>query len=134
MVKSMKTMFKLEIAAKVQAKYKQLIQSIPLECFSDRSLKMMMEHKYFRAKGTSADRLLTKATEVLKNVRIMAAGIKWIGAPLHKIPSGRSLMDMRNQFILLKWFEAKGIIYVPVNDDDNQISEVERMVVAQLKY
>jgi hypothetical protein len=41
-VRSMKTMRKLEIAAKVQAKYKELIQSIPLEHFSDMTLKMMM--------------------------------------------------------------------------------------------
>ena len=124
MVRSMKTMRKPEIAAKVQAKYKELIQSIPLERFSDMTLKMMMETKYYRAKGTSADGLLTKATEVLKNVRIMAAGIKGIGTPLHNIPSGRSLMDMRNQFILSKWSEANGTVYVPSNDDENLIAEV----------
>ena len=81
-------MCKPEIAAKVQAKYKELVQSIPLERFSDSTLKMMMETKYYRAKGTSADGLLTKANEVLKNVRIMAAGIKGIGTPLHKIQVG----------------------------------------------
>ena len=123
-VRSMKTMRKPEIAAKVQAKYKELIQSIPLERFSDMTLKMMMETKYYRAKGTSADGLLTKANEVLKNVRIMAAGIQGIGTPLHKIPSGRSLMDMRNQFILSKWSEANGTVYVPSNDDENLIAEV----------
>jgi hypothetical protein len=59
-----------------------------------------METKYYRAKGTSADGLLTKASTVLKNVRVMAAGIQGIGILLHQIPSGRSLIDMRNQFIL----------------------------------
>ena len=101
-VRSMKTMRKPEIAAKVQAKYKELIRSIPVEHFSDINLKTMMETKYYRAKGTSADGLLTKAGEVLKNVRVTAAGIKGVGTPLHQIPSGRSLMDMHNQFILLK--------------------------------
>ncbi len=96
----------------MQAKYKELVQSIPLERFSDSTLKMMMETKYYHAKGTSADGLLTKVNEVLKNVRIMAAGIKGIGTPLHKIPSGRSLMDMRNQFILSKWSNTNGTVYV----------------------
>ena len=52
-----------------------------------------METKYFWAKGTSADSLLTKADDVLKNVRIMAAGIRGIGIQLHQILSGRSLPD-----------------------------------------
>ncbi len=34
-------------------------------------------------------------------------------------------MDMWNQFILSKWSEAKGFVYIPSNDDDNQISEVD---------
>ncbi len=65
-----------------------------------------MEAKYFRAKGTSADGLLTKANEVLKNVRALAAGTRGVGTPLHQIPSGRSLRDMRNEFILKKWSAA----------------------------
>ncbi len=124
-VRSMRTMRKPEIAAKVQAKYKDLIQSIPLERFSDGSLKTLMATKYYRAKGTSADGLLTKVNEVMKNVRVMAAGIQGIGTPLHRIPSGRSLMDMRNQFILSKWCAANGTVYVPSNDDETQLAEVE---------
>jgi len=103
MVKSMKTMRKPEIAQRLQDKYKAFIKAIPLERFADRSLKVTMETKYFRAKGMSADGLLTKANDVLKNVRVMAAGIRGIGTPLHQIPSGRSLMDMRNEFILKNW-------------------------------
>jgi hypothetical protein len=75
------------------------IHDIPLERFSDRSLKVTMEVKYFHAKGESADGLLTKANDVLKNVCVMAAGIRGVGTPLHQIPSGRSLMDMPNEFI-----------------------------------
>jgi hypothetical protein len=67
-VKSMKTMRKPEIAQHVQDKYRAFIQAIPLERFSDRSLKVTMEAKYFRTKGESADGLLTKANDVLKNV------------------------------------------------------------------
>jgi hypothetical protein len=82
-VKSMKTMRKPEIAQHVQDKYRAFIHAIPLKRFSDRSLKVTMEAKYFHAKGMSADGLLTKANDVLKNVRVMAAGIRGVGTPLH---------------------------------------------------
>ena len=68
LVKSMKTMRKPEVAQHLQERYKGFIRSIPLTRFSDASIKVKMEEKYFRAKGTSADGLLTKANEVLKNV------------------------------------------------------------------
>jgi len=77
-----------------------------------------MEAKYFRAKGMSADSLLTKTNDVLKNVRVMAAGIRGVSTPLHQIPSGRSLMDMQNEFILKKWNAMQGTIYAPSNNDD----------------
>jgi hypothetical protein len=121
-VKSMKTIRKPEIAQRVQDKYRTFIHAIPLERFSDRSLKLTMEVKYFRAKGDSADGLLTKANDVLKNVRVMAAGIRGVGTPLHQIP--RSLMDMRNKFILKKWNAKQGTIYAPSNNDDELMLDV----------
>jgi hypothetical protein len=124
-VKSMKTMWKPEIAQHVQDKYRAFINAIPLERFSDRSLKVTMEAKYFRAKGMSADGLLTKANDVLKNVRVMAAGIRGVGTPLHQIPSGRSLMDMQNEFILKKWDAMQGTIYAPSNNDDELMLDVQ---------
>ncbi len=123
-VKSMKTMQKPEIVAHVQDKFKAFICTIPLEQFSDRSMKVLMETKYFRTKGTSADILLMKANKVLKNVRIMAAGISGICTPLHQIPSGRSLMDMWNQFILSKWSEMQGMVYIPSNNDEELMAEI----------
>ncbi len=116
-VRSIRTMCKPEIAAKVQDKYKELIRNIPIE---------MMETKYYRAKGSSADGLLTKATNVLKNVRVMAAGIRGIGTPLHQILSGRSLMNMRNQFILSKWSEMQGAVYCPKRLDGRRSSSKSR--------
>jgi len=83
-----------------------------------------MLEKYYRAKGTSADGLLTKASDVLRNVRATAAGIRGVGTPLHQIPSGRSLGDVRNEFILAKWAAAQGTIYVPSNHDEELMSEV----------
>ncbi len=73
-----------------------------------------MQEKYHRAKGTRADGLLTKANDVLKNVRAMAASIRGVGTPLHKI----------NEFILTKWSVAQGTIYVTSNNDEELISEV----------
>ena len=60
----------------------------------------------------------------MKNVRAMAAGIRGVGTPLHQIPSGRSLQDMRNEFILSKWFAKEGTIYAPSNHDEELIAEV----------
>ncbi len=124
LVKSMKTMRNPEIAQRVQDKYKAFIQAIPLDRFADSSIKVMMEAKYFRAKGTSADGLLTKANEVLKNVCTLAVGIRGVGTPLHQIPSGRCLHDMRNKFILKKWLAAQGTIYAPSNKDEELMLEV----------
>ncbi len=123
LVKSMRTMRRQEIAERVQEKYKAFIRSIPIDRFSDSTIRAMMLEKYYRAKGTSADGLLTKATDVLKNVRAIAAGIRGVGTPLHQIPSGRSLCDMRNEFILTKWSAAQGTIYAPSNNDEELISE-----------
>jgi hypothetical protein len=95
LVKSMKTMHKPEVAQHLQERYKGFIRSIPLTCFADASIKVKMEEKYFHAKGTSADGLLTKANKVLKNVRVLAAGIRGVLMPLHQIPSGKSLTDMQ---------------------------------------
>ena len=124
LVKSMRTMRRQEIAERVQDKYKSFIRSIPIDRFSDCALRAMMLEKYFRAKGTSADGLLTKATDVLKNVRAMAAMVRGVSTPLHQIPSGRSLIDMRNEFILTKWSAAQGFVYVPSNNDEQLMSEV----------
>jgi hypothetical protein len=117
LVKSMRTMRRQEIAERVQEKYKAFSPSIPIDRFSDSTIRAMMLEKYYRAKGTSADGLLTKATNVLKNVRAMAVGIRGVGTPLHQIPSGRSLCDIRNEFILTKWSAAQGTIYAPSNND-----------------
>jgi hypothetical protein len=56
---------------------------------------------------------------------MMAAGIRGVGTPLHQIPSGRSLMDMRNEFILKKWNAMQGTIYAPSNNDDELMLDVQ---------
>jgi hypothetical protein len=102
LVKRMKRMRKPEVAQHLQERCKGFICSIPLTRFSDASIKVKMEEMYFRAKGTSTDGLLTKANEVLKNVPVLAAGIRGVSTPLHQIPSGKNLTDLRNEFILKK--------------------------------
>jgi hypothetical protein len=64
-----------------------------------------MTERYFRSKSNSPEGFLTKANDVLKNVRAVAAGIRGIGTPLHQIPSGKSLTDMKNEFILKKYLQ-----------------------------
>ena len=55
----------------------------------------------------------------------MAAEIRGVGTPLHQIPSGRSLMDMRNEFILKNWNALQGTVYAPSNNDDELMLDVE---------
>ncbi len=121
LVKSMRSMRKAEIAQKVQDKYKLCLRAIPLDRFADASIKIKMTEKYFRAKTNSAEGFLTKATDVLKNVRSLAAGIQGIGTPLHQIPSGKSLMDMKNEFILRKYHEVRGFVYDPAANNDEEL-------------
>jgi len=62
---------------------------------------------------------------VLKNVCVVAAGIRGVSTPLHEIPSGRSLIDMRNKFIFKKWNAMQGTIYAPSNNDDELMLDVQ---------
>jgi hypothetical protein len=95
-----------------------------LNRFADASVKIKMAEKYYRAKTNSAEGFLTKATGVLNNVRSLAAGIRGIGTPLHQIPSGKSLMDMKNEFILKKYHEVQGFVYAPSKNDEELMTEL----------
>ena len=92
--------------------------------FADASVKMDMTEKYYHAMTNSPGGFLTKATDVLKKVRAMATGIRGIGTPLHQIPSGKSLMDMKNEFIMKKFSESQGLEYVPSNNDEELLEAV----------
>lgn len=124
LVRSMRSMRKSEIAEKVLDKYKSFISGIPLSRFADASVKMDMTERYYRAKTNSPEGFLTKATDVLKKVKAMAAGIRGVGTPLHQIPSGKSLMDMKNEFIMKKYSESQGLEYVPSNNDEELLEAV----------
>ena len=78
------------VALKVQATYKELINSIPTGRFTDFGLKDKMLQRYFRAKTNSPAGLLTKVEDSLQKARVMATKLKGIGTPLHDIPSGKS--------------------------------------------
>jgi hypothetical protein len=118
LVKSMQTMKKAEIAAATQDKYKSFIGPLPLSPFADALVKVRMAEKYFCAKSNSLEGFLIKATDVLKNVRATAAGIKGIGTMLHQIQSGKSLTNMKNQFILKKYMAAQRVENVSLNNED----------------
>jgi len=123
-VRSMRSMRKTEIAPLVQDKYKSFIRALPLDRFADASVRVKMVEKYFRAKTNSADGFYTKACDVLKGVRALATVIKGVGSPLHRIPSGKSLNDMKNEFILKKYSEKTGVVYVPSNNDEELLEEI----------
>ena len=107
-VRSAKTMKKPDVAMKVQATYKELINLIPTNRFSDFGLKDKMLQGYFRAKTNSPAGLLTKAEDSIAKARVMATKLKGFGTPLHEIPSGKSLMDVKESFILEKYKEHLG--------------------------
>jgi hypothetical protein len=123
-VRSMRSMRKTEIAPLVHDKYKSFIRMIPLQHFADATVRVKMVEKYFRAKSNSADGFYTKACDVMKCVRALATVIKGVGSPLHQIPSGKSLMDMKMEFILKKHAAATGVVYVPSNNTEDQYAEV----------
>jgi hypothetical protein len=123
-VRSMCAMQKTEIAPLVQEKYKLFICMLPLQRFADATMRVKMVEKYFRAKSNSPDRFYTKACNVMKGVRALATVIKGVGSPLHQIPSGKSLMDMKIEFILKKYSMATGVVYVPSNNDEDQFAEI----------
>jgi hypothetical protein len=79
LVRSMRSMRKVEVAVLMQDKYKSFICALPLSYFTDASVKVKMMEKYFRAKSNSPEGFLTKANEVVKNVRAIVAGIRSIG-------------------------------------------------------
>jgi hypothetical protein len=123
-VRSMRSMRKTEIAPLVHDKYKSFIRMIPLQRFADATVRVKMVEKYFRAKSNSADGFYTKACDVMKCVRALATVIKGVGSPLHQIPSGKSLMDMKMEFILKKYAAATGAVYVLSNNTEDQYAEV----------
>jgi hypothetical protein len=123
-VRSMCSMQKTEIAPLVHDRYKSFIRVIPLERFANATVRVKMVKKYFRAKSNSPEGFYTKACDVMKGVRALATVIKGVGLPLHKIPSEKSLMDMKNEFILKKYSKATGIEYVPSNNDEELLADI----------
>ncbi len=101
-MRSTKTMKKPDVALKVQATYKELINLIWSVHFSDFGLKDKMIQGCNQMKTNSAAGLLTKAEDSLSTVRIMSTKVKGIGTPLRNIPSGKSLMDAKENYILEK--------------------------------
>jgi hypothetical protein len=100
LVRDQKQMKRLQVAEKVQAKYWQLITAIPISTFADTTLKPKMIEKFYHAKSGSASSFLDKVEDVIRSVRGVAGGLAGIGTPLHKIPSGKSLSNVKKKYIL----------------------------------
>jgi hypothetical protein len=120
----MRAMRKTEIAQHVQEKYKSFIRMLPLQRFADATVRVKMVEKFFRAKSNSPDGFYTKVCAVMKGVRALATVIKGVGSPLHQIPSRKSLMDMKIEYILKKYSTATGVVYFPSNNDEDQFAEI----------
>jgi hypothetical protein len=123
-VRSMCAMRKTEIAPLVQEQCTSFICMLPLQRFADATVRVKMVKKFFRPKSNSPDGFYTKACDVMKGVRALATVIKGVGSSLHQIPSGKSLMDMKIEFILKKYSTAMGVVYVQSNNHEDQFAEI----------
>jgi hypothetical protein len=77
---SQNTLKKLELAAKLIEKYKQLIAEIPFNHFGEFGLKELMAKGYFHCKLGSAGGLMTNVKEV--KTKVQAASRKMTGVVL----------------------------------------------------
>lgn len=100
------TMKLAELKTKIFNRYKALIRAIPSSRFSEFGLQEKMVTKIFNSKSAngSAAGHYTKTMEVKAKVQ---AVIRQIPA-LPKLPSGRDIIDVRNDFILREYKSEMG--------------------------
>ena len=106
---------KMELAAKLLEKYKQLIIDIqlnidipliPLNHFCEFGLKELMIKGYYNCKSRSAGGFMMKVKEVKMKVQATSRKMVGIGTPLSKIPSGKGMMLSNNSSLIdtrTKW-------------------------------
>ena len=94
------------------SKYIELIRQIPTNHFSEFGLREGMIDKYYGAKKGGASGFYTKVLDVKKKVQAVTRQIDGIGTPLSKIPSGRGLNDVRDQFILTDYKAVMGAVSI----------------------
>jgi hypothetical protein len=94
------------------SKYIELIRQIPTNHFSEFGLREGMIDKYYGAKKGGASGFYTKVLDVKKKVQAVTRLIDGIGTPLSKIPSGRGLNDVKDQFILNDYKAVMGAVSI----------------------
>lgn len=96
----------------LHSKYIELIRQIPTNHFSEFGLREGMIDKYYGAKKGGASGFYTKVLDVKKKVQAVTRSIDGIGTPLSKIPSGRGLNDVKDQFILDDYKAVMGAVSI----------------------
>jgi len=94
----------------LHSKYIELIRQIPTIHFSEFGLREGMIDKYYGAKKGGASGFYTKVLDVKKKVQAVTRLVDGIGTLLSKIPSGRGLVDVKNQFILADYNAVMGAV------------------------
>lgn len=101
-----------DVKTLLHSKYIELIRQIPTNHFSEFGLREGMIDKYYGAKKGGASGFYTKVLDVKKKVQAVTRLIDGIGTPLSKIPSGRGLNDVKDQFILNDYKAVMGAVSI----------------------
>ena len=99
-----------EVKKLLHSKYIELLRQIPTNHFSEFGLREAMIDKYYGAKKGGAGGLYTKVLDVKTKVRAVTRLLDGIGTPLSKIPSGRGINDVKEQFILNDYKAVMGAV------------------------
>ena len=94
----------------LHSKYIELIRQIPSTHFSEFGLREDMTGRYYGAKKGGASGFYTKVIDTKQKVKSVTGKLDGIGTPLSKIPSGRGLTDVREQFILEDYKAVMGAV------------------------
>ena len=94
------------------SKYIELIRQIPANHFAEFGLREAMTERYYGAKKGGASGFYAKVLDTRSKTQSVTRSIDGIGTPLSKIPSGRGLSDVRQQFILKDYKAVMGAVSV----------------------
>jgi hypothetical protein len=99
-----------DVKTQLLSKYNELIRQIPSHHFSEFGLREDMSQRYYGAKKGGASGFYTKVIDTKAKVKSVTGKLDGIGTPLSKIPSGRGLTDVREQFILKDYKAVMGSV------------------------
>ena len=96
----------------MEGTYIELIRQIPANHFGEFGLREAMTERYYGAKKGGASGFYTKVLDTKTKAQAVTRTIDGIGTPSSKIPSGRGLTDVRQQFILKDYKAVMGAVSV----------------------